>query len=102
MFRVSRTDEPSRTVITIDGQLSGESIKLVEACCDQAIARGKPVQLFLRDVSAIDRAARALLGQVAAKGVHLLANGVYTAHLAQELSLAGGVRNPNIRAARHE
>lgn len=110
MFRVSRTDEKSCTIITIDGQLSGESIQLVETCCDQAIARGKPVQLVLRDVSFIDRTARTLLRHIVSKGVHLLAHGVYTAHLARELSQAGGAarispvvnRDPNGLATRRE
>jgi ABC-type transporter Mla MlaB component len=89
MFRVSKTGGRSRTMVTIDGQLSGESIQAVETCCDQAMANGKPVHLFLRDVSTIDQAGRALLCRLAAKGVRLLARGVYTAHLVRALSPAG-------------
>ena len=55
MFRVSKVDERSRTVITIDGQLSGDYIEAVKTCCDQAISTGKPVHLSLRDVSTIDQ-----------------------------------------------
>ena len=89
MFRVSWADEQWRTMITIDGQLSGESIKVVEDCCDRAMSLSKPVHLFLRDVSTIDQAGRTLLCQVASKGVRLLANGVYTAHLVRAVSPAG-------------
>ena len=54
MIRVTKTKEPSKTVVTIDAQLSGESVGLVETCCKEAESDGKPVHLFLRDVTAID------------------------------------------------
>jgi ABC-type transporter Mla MlaB component len=86
MFRVSKAEESSRTIFTIDGQLSGDSIEVVETFCDQAKSRGKPVHLFLRDVSMVDQAGRALLCRLAAKGVHLLATGIYTSYLVRMLS----------------
>jgi ABC-type transporter Mla MlaB component len=89
MFRVSRAEEPSHTIVTIDGQLSSDTIEVVESCCDQAISIGKPVRLFLRDVSTVDRAGRALLCRLAAKGVRLLASGVYTSYLVRTLAPAG-------------
>jgi ABC-type transporter Mla MlaB component len=89
MLRVSKADERSRFVVTIDGQLSGESIQAVETCCNQAISTGKPVHLFLRDISTVDQAGRALLCRLAAKGVHLLASGVYTSYLVGTFGPAG-------------
>ncbi len=89
MFRVSKTEEPSRTVVTIDGDLSGDYIEVVETCCDQAISVGKPVHFFLRDVSTVDQAGRALLRRLTAKGVRLLASGVYTSYLIRTLNKAG-------------
>lgn len=90
MLRVSRSEERLRTVVTLDGQFSRDSIEAVEACCDQAIAAGKPVDLFLRDVSMIDQAARALLRRLAASGVRLLASGVYTSHIVRMLKPTKG------------
>ena len=46
MIRVTKTEEPSKTVVTIDGQLSGESVGLVETCCKEAESDGKPVYLY--------------------------------------------------------
>jgi hypothetical protein len=86
MFRINRTDGPSRTVVTVDGHLSGEYIETVETCCDQALSSMNRVDLYLRDVSVIDQAGRALLSRLAARGVRLLASGVYTCHVVQELS----------------
>jgi ABC-type transporter Mla MlaB component len=81
MFRISKAEEQSSMTVTIDGQLSGDYIGVVETCCDQAISTGKPVKLFLHDVSTVDQAGRALLCRLAAKGVRLLASGVYTSYL---------------------
>jgi len=89
MFRVSKAEERSSTIVTIDGELSGDPIEIVESCCDQALSAGKPVHLVLRDVSTVDQAGRALLSRLAAKGVRLLANGVYTSYLVRALNPSG-------------
>ncbi len=86
MFRVSKAEERSRTVVTIDGRLSADYVEVVETCCEQAISTGRPVDLFLRDVTTIDPAGRALLRRLAASGVRLLAKGVYTSYIVQALS----------------
>jgi hypothetical protein len=96
MFRINRTDGHSRTVVNVDGYLSGECIEVVEGCCDQALSSMGRVDLYLRDVSVIDQAGRALLARLAARGVRLLASGVYNSHLVQELSTAcAGRRKPS-------
>jgi ABC-type transporter Mla MlaB component len=85
MFRVTKAEQGSHTTITIDGELSGDHIELVTVCCQQAISAGKPVDLFLRDVSAVDPAGHALLRRLVAKGVRLIGSGVYTAYLVRAL-----------------
>ena len=77
MFRVTKANERSRTIVTIDGQLTGNHIELVETHCNQAISTGKPVYLFLRNVTIVERAGYTLLRRLAAKGVQLLAGGAY-------------------------
>jgi len=81
MFRVSKSDERLRTIITVDGQISGDYVEVVETCCRQAMTAGKPVELFLRDVTSIDPAGRALLRRLADSGIRLLANGIYNSYL---------------------
>jgi ABC-type transporter Mla MlaB component len=92
MFRLSQAEQQSRTVVTIEGQLASDYIEVVETCCDQAIATGKAVDLFLRDVTTVDQGGCALLRRLAAKGVRLLANGVYTSYLVRTLSDSCGLR----------
>ncbi len=86
MIRVTKTEEHSHTIVTIDGQLGSDSIALVETCCNQAKSNGKPVRLFLRDVSMVDHAGQMLLSRLAAKGVVLAAKGVYTSYLIQSMA----------------
>lgn len=88
MIRVTKTEEPSKTVVTIDGQLSGESVGLVETCCKEADPDGKPVYLFLRDVTAIDDDGRLLLRHLARNGVHVSGKGVYTSYVVEEWTTA--------------
>ena len=81
MIRIITADEPTHTEIIVDGQLSGECAELVETCCRQAIGNGKPVQLYLRDVSSIDESGRALLGRLSTKGISLKAAGLYSSYV---------------------
>ncbi|SRR5258708_1614671 len=89
MIRVTKSEEGERTIITIDGQLSGDYIDVVEICCNQAVSEGKPIDVFLHDVLAIDESGRALLTRLAAKGFRLLATGMYTSYVVQALVAAG-------------
>ena len=86
MIRVTRADELSRTLVTIDGQLSGDTIAIVETCCKEAKSNGRLVELFLRDVSIVDPAGRTLLSRLASQGVRLVGSGVYTSYLVQSLT----------------
>jgi hypothetical protein len=101
MIRATKTEERSRTVVTIDGQLSGDSIAVVETCCSQAEACRKPVDLFLRDVSTVDQAGIILLRRLAAKGVHLLANGLYTSYLVQTLGAGDTLAQDSSAGSEH-
>jgi hypothetical protein len=85
MIRVITADEAASTTITVDGMLSGDCLEPVETSCIQAISKGKPVRLYRRDVSSIDERGRALLRDLAAKGVGLKASGVYSSYIVDEI-----------------
>jgi hypothetical protein len=85
MIRIMTADEPTLTMITVEGQLAGDSIQVVETSCDQARSNGKPIWLFLRDVSIIGEDGQALLRRLAAKGVRLKASGIYTSYIVQSI-----------------
>src|SRR4030081_286436 len=81
MIRVTKSEERERTIITLEGQLSADYIEAVEICCSQALSRRKPVDVFLHNVLTIDESGRALLTRLAAKGIRLLASGIYTSYI---------------------
>ena len=85
MVRISTTDDPGATTITVDGQFAGDYIDAVETCVRQAIGQQKPVRLFLRDVSQFDERGHALLSRLAAEGVELSASGVYSSYVVDEI-----------------
>lgn len=85
MFRLDKTVGREQISVTIDGQLSADCVDLVETCCDEALADGKEIDLVLRDVRSVDETGRGLLRRLAAKGVHLVGNGVYTSYLIESL-----------------
>ena len=69
MIRIITAEKPKCTTITVDGQVSGDYVETIETCCAQALLKGKPVHLFLRDVSSIDEPGRGLLYRLAGKGI---------------------------------
>ncbi len=83
MIRVFTTNEPNGVTLTIDGQLVGEYVEAVKASTHEAIGEKKRVHLFLRNVSHIDEHGRALLANLAAKGVQLSAAGVYSSYIVE-------------------
>ena len=85
MIRIMTADEPARTTIIVDGTLSDESVEPVQTCCVEALSKGKPVRLHLREVSAIHESGRAMLRHLAAKGVDLTANGIYSSYIVDEI-----------------
>jgi hypothetical protein len=96
-FRLSQTKDRGRTVVNIDGQVTGDCVQVLETCCSQAISAGAPVSVFLRDVSVIDEAGRELLRRLANQGVQLLASGLYTSYLINHLQPARAVSRPATR-----
>jgi hypothetical protein len=95
MFRISKVEGRSRTVVTIDGHLAGEYVQIAKTCCEQAISLGKSVHVFLREVMDLDEAGRNLLSRLVASGCRLHASGVYYSHVVQTLKAAGMKRaNP--------
>ena len=89
MIRVTKSEERERTIITLEGQLSADYIEVVEICCNQAVSKGKPIDVFLHDVLAIDESGRDLLIRLATKGIRLFTSGIDTSYIAQALVSAG-------------
>lgn len=94
MIRITTADEQGLTTITVDGVLAGESLDLIENCCAEALSKGQPVRLHLREVSGIDERGRAMLRRMAARRVDMKANGIYSSYVVDEIQ-ADGERRRN-------
>ena len=97
MIRITTADEPAHTTITVDGKLTGESIEPVQTSCIQALSNGKPVRLYLRDVSVIDEQGRGMLRRLAAEGVDLSARGIYSSFIVNEIQSEGASMRRGLR-----
>lgn len=86
MIRVTTNeDDHTQPVIIIDGQLSGESVAIVESFMDGREAGRNPGTLYLRDVTTVDDAGKALLLRLVHQGITLRASGLYTSYLVESL-----------------
>ena len=81
MIRIMTATKRNVTTITVDGCVIAEYTETIDAVVKQAIERGGPVHLFLRDVSTIDESGRALLRGLVGKRVRLSAAGVYCSYV---------------------
>jgi hypothetical protein len=88
MIRIITADGPQSTKLTVEGTLSDESVETVQACCVQALSKGKAVRLWLHDVSPIGERGRTVLQRLAAAGVDLTADGIYNASIVDEIQSA--------------
>ena len=85
MIRIITAENPECITITADGDLWGDSLGVVEICCNQSISKRKPVRLFLRDISVLGEDGRRLLCRLAAKGINLKAAGVYNSYIVDSI-----------------
>jgi hypothetical protein len=86
VIRIFTAEDLTGISITIDGQLVNDCVETVETCSRQALGEGRPVHLYLRDVSYIDERGRTLLSRLASRGVQLSASGVYSSWIVAEIS----------------
>jgi anti-anti-sigma regulatory factor len=66
MLRISTIETAGETVkLRIDGQISGQWVKLLQKTCEGQLVRGLHVTIDLRNVSFVDREGIALLRRLA-------------------------------------
>jgi hypothetical protein len=81
-------DELASTTITVDGKLYGDYVDPLETCCKQAISKGKPVWLYLRDCLRDRRSGPDTASELARTGVGLKARGIYSSYVVDEIQSA--------------
>jgi hypothetical protein len=81
MFRLKKEESDRATIVTLDGQLSKDCTAVVEDLCCRAASAGRVVELYLREVGAVDDAGWLMLRRLIQRGVRVRAEGVYTSYM---------------------
>lgn len=85
IFRLEKHQDEGKTVITLEGELAGEYVPVVEGYMKNLLSGQAPLVVRLLDVSVIDQAGINLLKCFVDHGVALQGSGVYTSFLLSRL-----------------
>src|SRR5512147_502116 len=85
LFRLEKSQDQGKTVITVEGELAGEYVPVVEGYMKNLLAGPAPLVVRLLDVNFIDQAGLNLLKCLVDHGVALQGSGVYTSFLLSRL-----------------
>jgi anti-anti-sigma factor len=85
LFRLEKCQDKGKTVITLEGELAGEHVPVVEGYMKNLLTGQAPLVVCLRDVNYIDQAGINLLKCFVDHGVALQGSGVYTSFILSRL-----------------
>ncbi len=90
MLRISVQNEPKRTVLKLDGRLTGPWVAELERCWQFATsttaAKQKPLVVDLNEVSFVDARGRVLLRIMFLQGAELVGEGPLTGSIVEEIT----------------
>jgi len=88
MIRVSQIHEDEQQRLLVEGMLSGEWVDVLEGCWLEAprTPDGAPLRIDLSGVTYVDDKGRELLARLIRDGAELLARGVMTRALIEEIT----------------
>jgi mitochondrial fission protein ELM1 len=72
-------------MITIEGRLTGDSVRSAESACAEALSTDLPVTVFLREVLEIDVRGRAFLEALLRTRSRVRALGIYSRYVVKTL-----------------
>ena len=87
MLRITVMIEARRTVLKAEGKLAGPWVKELDHCWQLALknARQEPIVIDLSDVAFVDRAGKALIGEMCANGAELVVTGPLMTSIVDEM-----------------
>ena len=86
MFRLGRTDNQNSILITVEGELKGDSVSIAESACREALAGNARVTILIKNVTEIDADGHAFLRRMASTKAQLRANGIYSRYVIKKCS----------------
>jgi hypothetical protein len=85
LFKLEKSQDKGKTVITVEGELAGEYVPVVEGYMKNLLAGPAPLVVRLLDINFIDQAGIDLLKCFVDRGVALQCSGVYTSFILSRL-----------------
>lgn len=87
MIRISQIHEGAKQRLLVEGTLSGEWVDVLEKCWLEAphAPNGEPMRIDLSGVTYVDDKGRELLARMIQDGAELLATGVMTRAVVEEI-----------------
>ena len=85
LFRLEKGQDQGKTVITLEGELAGEYVPVVEGYMKNLLGGPAPLVVRLRNVNFIDPAGIHLLKGFVDHGVSLQGSGIYTSFILARL-----------------
>jgi hypothetical protein len=91
MLKITTHTEGERTVLELEGSLSGPWVEELKECWQRAAGGGEAMTVVLKQVSYVDRPGRIILGEMYRQGVELAAEGCMIRAIIEEIK--GGERS---------
>jgi hypothetical protein len=81
MFRLWQSENPHGILITIEGELKGEGVGIVESICREALAKNAGVTVLIKNITEIDAEGRSFLKRMAMTKAQMRAIGIYSRYI---------------------
>jgi hypothetical protein len=81
VFRLRQSENPNGTSITIEGELKGEGVGIVESICREALSKNANVTVLINNITEIDAEGRSFLKRMATTKAQMRAIGIYSRYI---------------------
>lgn len=88
MFRLKQADNRNSILITIEGELKGDSARIAESACQEALSKNVRVTILIKDVTEIDADGHAFLRRMAMTKARMRASGIYSRYVVRNAQLS--------------
>jgi anti-anti-sigma regulatory factor len=85
MLKITTDTDAGRTILKLEGRLTGPWVEELNACWRDAAAETHRIEVVLHEVTFIDESGRRLLADMHRRGVELTAAGCMTKAIIEEI-----------------
>jgi hypothetical protein len=81
VFRLRQSENPHGILITIEGELKGEGVGILESTCLEALSKNAIVTVLIKNVTEIDAEGCSFLKRMAMTKAQMRAIGIYSRYI---------------------